>query len=240
MGVSLAPGSDCEVEILLPVHNEAASIEATVTEIERVVSPVARFRFIVSEDGSTDDTPKVLQRLAENHLIKLISEPHRKGYSRAVIDGLRRVESPYVLCLDGDGQCDPRDFVRFWEARETSTVVVGWRVNRKDPPLRRALSGAFRIFHHVLFPVRLHDPSCPFVLAPKEVVEEVLPRLGVLAQGFWWEFSARVYAAGYRLKELPINHRTRAAGQTQVYRLSKMPGIGWSHFLGLVRIRLQP
>lgn len=228
---------DIEVEVILPVHNEAESITGTIDEIYRVISPVANMRFIVSEDGSKDDTPVILEQLATRYPMKLITGPERKGYSRAVIDGLKILEAPYVLCLDSDGQCDPADFATFWRERAQADVLIGWRVDRQDAKLRKFLSGTFKLYYRILFGITIHDPSCPFVLAPRRVIQELIPELGVLSQGFWWEFVARVWSHGNTLKEIPVTHRLRAAGQTQVYRLRKLPGIGWTHVLGLMQIR---
>lgn len=228
-----------ELDVLLPVHNEAASITGTIEEIYQIISPIANMQFIISEDGSSDGTQDILRSLAERYPIKLISGPERKGYSRAVVDGLRIAESPYILCLDSDGQCDPRDFARFWPSRQTADVLIGWRVNRQDTALRKALSQTFKLYYKTLFHVPIHDPSCPFILIPRSIVHELVDHLGILSQGFWWEFVGRVWARGHSLKEIPIQHRLRTAGQTQVYRLRKMPGIGWSHTTGLVKIWMQ-
>lgn len=225
-----------ELEVLLPVHNEAESIEHTLDEIYQVISGVANMRFIISEDGSKDGTPKILEELAIRYPMKLITGPERKGYSRAVIDGLRMLEAPYVLCLDSDGQCDPADFAKFWTKREKTDVLIGWRVDRQDTKLRKFLSGTFKLYYRRLFGISIHDPSCPFVLAPRQIVKQLLPELGILSQGFWWEFVARVWSHGYSIEEMPVTHRLRAAGQTQVYRLRKLPGIGWTHVMGLLQI----
>lgn len=225
-----------ELEILLPVHNEAESIERTIDEIYQAISPVANMRFIISEDGSNDGTPQVLEALANRYPMKLITGPERKGYSRAVIDGLEMLEAPYVLCLDSDGQCDPNDFVKFWPQRGKTDVLIGWRVTRQDTKLRKFLSGMFKLYYRALFGVSIHDPSCPYVLAPKSIIQQLTPDLGVLSQGFWWEFVARVWSHGYSIKEVPITHRLRAAGQTQVYRLQNLPRIGWTHVTGLMHI----
>jgi len=166
----------------------------------------------------------------------LISGSERKGYSGAVMDGLRVAEAPYVLCLDSDGQCDPADFAKFWSARRSADVLIGARLNRQDTALRKAPSGLFKRLHTLLFSAQLSDPSCPFVLARREVYAKLVPRLGVLSQGFWWEFVARASRSGKSIVEIPVAHRRRAAGETQVYRLNTIPKIGWSHVIGLLRI----
>ncbi len=225
-----------ELEILLPVHNEAESIEDTVRELYDELSPQVSLRFIICEDGSRDNTKEILRRMAESLPMNLILSDERKGYSRAVKDGMRALEAPYLLCLDSDGQCDPKDFASFWKVRTGSDVVLGWRVNRADTPLRRIMSRVFYRIYKLLYRVPVHDPSCPYVLVRKEVVGQLVDELGAMQQGFWWEFVARIYRRGYTVQELPVNHRLRAAGTTQVYKLSKLPGIGWRHFVALFKI----
>jgi len=102
-----------ELEVLLPVHNEADSIEGTVRELYDKLSPQVLLRFLICEDGSVDNTKEILCRLSEAIPMRLILSKERKGYSRAVKDGMTALEAPYLLCLDSDGQCDPKDFAKF-------------------------------------------------------------------------------------------------------------------------------
>lgn len=226
-----------DVQVLLPVHNEAESIARTLREIHEALRSQVSYEFLICEDGSRDGTREVVERLANELPIRLMPGGERKGYSRAVIDGMRAMTAPYLLCLDSDGQCDPNDFDAFWQARERADVAIGWRTHRADTLARKLLSRTFYRLYRLLFPgLKIHDPSCPFLLIPRRVVDAVLPKLGAMSQGFWWEFAARCHAAGFRFVELPVRHRLRAAGQTQVYRLSKLPGIGYSHVLALFKI----
>jgi glycosyltransferase involved in cell wall biosynthesis len=225
-----------EVEILLPVHNEAETIESTLREIYREVCHDLRVRFIICEDGSKDNSKDVLRRLREEIPMNLILSDDRKGYSRAVRDGMEALEAHYLVCMDSDGQCDPKDFQRFWDLRGTSDVVVGWRRPRADPLLRRALSRFFRFFFRLLYRVPIHDPSCPYILVRKDVVKRLVNQLGAMQQGFWWEFVARLYRMGCSIREVEVHHRVRAGGTTQVYDFRKMPGIFLRHLLALFRI----
>ena len=146
-------------------------------------------------------------------------------------------KATYLLCLDSDGQCDPKDFPKFWEARDTADVLIGWRaLTGPTRSLRRVLSRFFRFFYQCAFRVPIHDPSCPFVLSRKEVILRLVGELDLMEQGFWWEYVARVYRRGYSLRELPVHHRLRAGGTTQVYKFGKMPGIFIRHVLSVFRI----
>jgi dolichol-phosphate mannosyltransferase len=232
-------GASPALEVLLPVHNEAESIEGTIREIHEALSPRVAPRFIICEDGSVDDTKKVLINLSQLFPIQLVMSEERKGYSRAVIDGMKSLEAEYLLCLDSDGQCDPKDFGKFWDARDRQDVAIGWRVKRADSLLRRVMSRAFYLVYQLFYRVPVHDPSCPFVLAHRRVIESVVSELGEMNQGFWWEFIARVHRRGFCVREIPVNHRGRLTGKTQVYRLNRLPVIGYQHVAALFKIWLK-
>ena len=225
-----------ELQILLPIHSEGESIAATIREIYEEISPLARVEFLLCEDGSKDNTKEVLREVAKEIPAKLLLSDARKGYSRAVRGGMAEVDAPFLLCLDSDGQCDPKDFGEFWKNRNKADVLIGWRVQRADTVLRKAMSRTFFAAWKSLYRVPIHDPSCPFMLARNEVIQEVSKKMGAMREGFWWEFSARVARSGYSIHEIPVHHRNRAAGVTQVYRLNKLPRIGYVHFLALFRI----
>jgi len=228
--------SDFDVQVLLPIHNEGESIEATIREIYSELSSFTRVQFILCEDGSIDNTKEVLRRIAQEIPAKLLLSDARKGYSKAVQDGMFATDAPYLLCLDSDGQCDPKDFRRIYEARNEADVLIGWRVHRADNWMRKAMSGVFFCLWKVLYRCSIHDPSCPFMLARRDVVQALASKMGAMKEGFWWEFMARVHRLGYSIHEFPVRHRDRAAGTTQVYRLKKLPGIGYRHLLALFRI----
>jgi glycosyltransferase involved in cell wall biosynthesis len=228
-----------DVEVLLPVHNEGESIEATIREIYGELSSRISVELIICEDGSKDDTKGVLRRLARELPLRLNLTDERRGYSRAVRDGMHMLQADYLLCLDSDGQCDAKDFWKFWEVRNECDVVLGWRANRADTFVRRTLSRFFYLLYQMVLHVPVHDPSCPYVLIPRRVAYQLVDDLGAMQQGFWWEFVARAHRSGYRIAELPVNHRLRASGATQVYKWTKMPGIFFRHVSALFRIRAE-
>jgi dolichol-phosphate mannosyltransferase len=228
-----------ELEVLLPVHNEAESIEATVRELYTEFSKKVRVGFIVCEDGSKDNTKEILTRLAQEIPMRLNLSDERKGYSRAVREGMQMLEADWLLCVDSDGQCDPKDFWKFWDAREKADVLLGWRVDRQDTLARKTMSRFFYLIYQAAFHTPVHDPSCPYVLFKKEVAHKLADSLREMKQGFWWEFVARVHRGGYSIYEIPVAHRLRAAGVTQVYQAKKMPGIFIKHVIAIFKIRAQ-
>lgn len=226
-----------DLEVLLPVHNEAESIEATIREIYGELSAKVRVGFIICEDGSKDNTREILTRLAQELPLRLNLSPARKGYSRAVREGMLMQEADYLLCLDSDGQCDPKDFWRFWDARAAYDIVMGWRVARADTFTRKLFSGFFHLIYRAILGVPVRDPSCPYVLGRKPVIQSLAGEMHAMQEGYWWEFVGRAYRRGYAIHELPVQHRLRSAGVTQVYGWRKMPGIFFRHVAAIFAIR---
>ncbi len=227
------------IEIVLPVHNEAASIEATLREFHRVATGRGlQVRFLACEDGSTDGTKQILRSLEGDLPLVARCVPGRLGYSRAVVQGLQAATAPVVGVIDGDGQCDPGDLARMAEALRGNDVVFGFRHPRADVRVRKLMSAAFGVPFRLMFRVNRTDPSCPYLLIRREALADALSGSpGILPQGFWWEFSARVHAAGLRVAEVPVRHRPRAAGTTQVYKPARIPRIAVEHLLGLLALR---
>ncbi len=236
MTVSTLEITGNQLQIVLPVYQEGESIAETLDEIYNIVAPMASLQFIICEDGSKDNTKEVLKATSKHLPMMLDLVDGRRGYSKAVIDGYKHSTAPFVLCLDSDGQCEPRDFKQFWELRDKYDVIIGWRVDRSDTIFRRIMSGTFRLWHRILFGTKLHDPSCPFILVKRHVIEALVHDLGTLKQGFWWEFVARSMRKGFSIYEFPVHHRQRSAGVTQVYKFSKIPGIAAAHAVGLFKI----
>ncbi len=245
--VDVAPASRAvmtsePIELVLPAHNEGAGIGLTLREFHQVVDLEAGLpiKFLVCEDGSTDNTCDVVREVARDIPVRLLSFGERKGYSRAVVDGFRATTAPLVGFIDSDGQCDPKDFKSLVEALDGNDMVIGYRNPRMDSAFRKVISGAFGTVYRRLFPVRLKDPSCPYLVVRREALMRILQgNPGILRQGFWWEFNARSQAAGLRIVQRPVSHRARTAGTTQVYKLSKIPGIAAEHLRGLFALRTE-
>ena len=230
------------VDIVMPVHNEGASIEGTLREFHTVVSKNSKIpiRFVICEDGSSDNTVAVLTHVSKELPIHLITSNERKGYSRAVIDGFTAASSEIVGFIDSDGQCDPEDFNTLFKLISNPKVdfVIGYRNPRSDHWVRLLMSGLFGTVYRGMFSIPFKDPSCPYLLIKKGALDKILEgNLGILKQGFWWEFLARAISLNLSIVETPVKHRPRTAGETQIYKPTKVPRIAFEHILGLFKLK---
>jgi dolichol-phosphate mannosyltransferase len=224
------------LDVVIAAHNEVGSIEALIDEVLLHAAPLVEPRLVICEDGSTDGTPDLLRRLAALRPIALLSSPERRGYAAAMIAGLREARTPWILTLDGDGQCAPEGFALLWSARHRTDIVRGVRRPRQDPSARLLMSKAFGTLHRALFQTSLADPSSPFVLMRRAAVRPLLERLGTLPNGFWWEFAARAQRERLRSVDVVVPHRPRLGGSSRAFPWRAVPAIAVTHAMGLVRV----
>ena len=238
MSDSLASARGTSVELILPAHNESESIERVIREFHQVVMVDGGIdlHFLVTEDGSRDDTAKIVSELATELPITLLSTPYRKGYSRAVVDGLRASSAPLIAACDSDGQYDPANLLDLVAGIGTHDVAVGYRNPRQDPWIRKAMSVSFALAFRALHTSRVKDPSCPFVLYTRDALSQLVldnPRVPFMPEGLWWEMSARAGGLGLDVIELPIKHRRRDDGTSVVYRPQRIARIVADNLFGL-------
>lgn len=231
--------SNDQLTIIFPVYNEKDSIEHVLKEwITELHKLHITYNIIICEDGSTDGTTTLLRKIQPLYKFEYNHKNTRRGYGGAVLDGIRAAKTPYILCVDSDGQCDPRDVKQFLSHKTDSDILIGWRTRRADASQRLIFSKLFHIFFQILFPTSIHDPSAPYVLFKKETVLPILHYLNYLQEGFWWGFIGACNKKHLKVQELPIHHRSRFLGDTQVYHLKKIPSIAIRNAIGLIRLKM--
>jgi glycosyltransferase involved in cell wall biosynthesis len=227
------------LSIIVPAHNEVDSLESVISEWDSLLKniPGLHHTFLICEDGSTDGTQELIIKLESHYPIVNNSVSWRRGYGQAVRDGIALAKTDYILCIDSDGQIGPNQFDEVWRRRSENHFLMGWRCPRLDPPVRLVYSKLFKFYHGVLFPNRLHDPSCPFVLGHTNLFDRLTPFLVYMKEGFWWGFAGACWKLRIPIEEVQIRHRERFAGNTHVYKPEKMPGIIFRNGIGLLKLR---
>lgn len=225
-----------EVAILMPVHNEEEVIEKVIMEYYDVIGYTMPVEIVLSEDGSTDNTKEIIEKLSEKIPLKALMSPQRKGYALSIIDGLKHVTSEYVLITDSDGQHDPKDFWKLWEIKENYDVISGFRIKRADSTLRKIMSSTFKFMANKFFNMPFKDATAPFKLMKTEVARQIANECRYMKESFWMEFTIRAYKRGLKIVEVPVIHRARMSGSTRVYKLWKIPKITISQFYSLIKL----
>jgi len=230
-----------EITFLFPVHNEAETIEPVISEFYHEIGSKIPCKILVVEDGSTDGTKGVLQKLSGHIPMTLSMGGQRRGYSQAIVHGLKKVDTKYVFLTDSDGQHYAKDFWALYQFKDTYDIVSGWRVKRADSLHRKIMSKVFQIMVRLFFGLpSLHDITAPYRVMRSSVAQSVSDKCKFMKESFWTELTVRAHEKGYSIKEVPIGHRTRVGeGSTRVYLPTEIPKIVLAHLASLPKLWLE-
>tara|TARA_B100001057_G_scaffold342201_1_gene343094 strand:+ start:175 stop:885 length:711 start_codon:yes stop_codon:yes gene_type:complete len=228
------------ISIVLPVHNEYDNLETLLKEWDNELKNIStiKYEFVIVEDGSTDGTKELIVKLENKYPVKNLSSYKKRGYSKAVLEGIKASNGKYILCTDSDNQIKVQSLIENINQLPGKDIFLfGNRSPRNDPTNRIIYSKLFKILHDLLFSSKLSDPSCPFVLGEKETFAKLPEDLLLkMREGFWWGFVGVVKKKKLNFKEVSITHFKRTKGEAG-YKITNLPGIIIRNTLGLLKIK---
>jgi glycosyltransferase involved in cell wall biosynthesis len=200
--------------VVIPVHNEAESLPILIGELERVFadSSLGAVEYVLIDDGSRDDSWKVIGRLAQQYpRLRAIRFRRNFGKAAALTAGFQTAIGTRVFTLDGDLQDDPAEIPRFLaKLDEGYDVVSGWKQTRHDPWHKVYPSRVFNWMVSSLTGCALHDHNCGF----KAYRHEVLLEIGIYGELHRF-VPVLAHAKGFRVGEIVVQHRARKYGSSK-------------------------
>ena len=204
-----------DVSILVPVKDEAESLDQLVKEVTLALDHGVNggtWELIFIDDGSTDDSwQEILDLARADPRIRGIRFRRNFGKSAALAAGFGRSSGQIIVTLDGDLQDDPAE-VPAMLARldEPADLVAGYKAERRDPLGKRLASKVFNFITGVVTGLRLKDHNCGLKVARREAFASV--RL----YGEMHRYIAAIaHAQGFRVVEQPVHHRARVHGKSK-------------------------
>jgi glycosyltransferase involved in cell wall biosynthesis len=201
------------ISVVVPVYNEERSVALLLDELRSTLDGIgAAWEAVFVDDGSTDSTFGALTRLhAETENVKVVRLRRNFGKAAALAAGFAHAQGEIVVTIDGDLQDDPVEIPRLLaKLDEGFDLVSGWKTRRRDPWTRRLFSRVFNAVVGRISGLRLHDMNCGFKAYRADVVRG-LPLYGELHRFI----PVLAHYRGYRIAELPVNHRPRAHGRSR-------------------------
>jgi dolichol-phosphate mannosyltransferase len=216
------------VWVVIPTYNEAANIEqivrATARELQRVVS--GEHRILVVDDSSPDGTGAIADELArELDTVEVLHRTAKTGLGHAYLAGFARAldgGAEFVIEMDADFSHDPCYLGDLLEAAKDADLVLGSRYVAGGGVsnwglVRRLVSRGGGVYARMLLRVDVRDLTGGFKCIRRQVLEAI--DLGsVRAEGYVFqiEVTYRALLAGFRVREVPIVFRDRAAGSSKM------------------------
>jgi len=204
--------------IVIPLKDEEGNIRNLIGELEPVMNSLGKkWELICIDDGSTDQTLPILQDLSKGKpFLRTLVFTKNCGQSSAFDAGFKAAKGEFVITLDGDLQNDPNDIPKLIEVSENYDLVCGIRQNRKDSFVKRmtgylANSVRSRVCHD-----GIQDTGCSLKLYRRDCLKKIK-----IYDGMHRFLPALFQIEGFRVHQIPVNHRERTRGKTKYNFLNR-------------------
>ena len=192
------------VSVVVPLYNEEENVPLLQAELTAALAGL-NYEIIFVDDGSTDGT---LARIATDPRVHVLPFTKNAGQSAAMYAGLHAANGPIAVLIDGDLQNDPADIPKLLhEIERGADLVCGYRAVRKDSAVKRITSRVANFVRSRFTKDGVRDTGCTLKAMRRECVGALVP-----FKGMHRFIPALVKGAGYRLVEVPVNHRARKFG----------------------------
>ena len=201
------------ISVVIPLHNEEHSIALLYEELQAALEPFQQdWEAVFVDDGSVDGSFGALTRLHDAHEnVRVVRLRRNFGKAVALATGFGQASGETVVTIDADLQDDPAEIPRLLvKLDEGFDLVSGWKTRRRDPLRRRVLSRIFNWVTGRVSGLRLHDMNCGLKAYRAEVVRG-MPLYGELHRFI----PVLAQYRGFRVAELPVNHRPREHGRSR-------------------------
>jgi glycosyltransferase involved in cell wall biosynthesis len=200
------------VSVFFPCYNEQGNVGRTVENALRVMEKLdADFEIVIVDDGSSDDTGRIADEIAgRDNRVKVVHHERNLGYGAALQSGFAAATKDLVFYTDGDGQFDMNEMPPLLPLMERWDIVSCYRLNRRDPLIRKVNAWAWTKLVCLLFGLKIRDIDCAFKLYKREIFDRIeLSSTGALIDA---EVLARAARKGYRITQEGVHHYPRTAG----------------------------
>jgi len=205
--------SPLSITVFFPCYNEEANVENTTRAALKTCRRISNdFEVIIVNDGSKDRTGEIADRLAaEIPEVRAVHNNPNLGYGGALQAGFRAATKDWVFYTDGDGQFDFEEIDRLLPMLDDYDIVSGYRLDRKDPFVRKLNAFAWTSLVNVLFWLWLRDIDGAFKIFPRRLFDEIeMKSMGALIDT---EVLARAKRLGYTIGQVGVHHYPRTAGE---------------------------
>jgi glycosyltransferase involved in cell wall biosynthesis len=202
------------ISFVIPLFNEEQSLEALYREVSQALEPLPfEHEIIFVDDGSTDQSPAILQDLYQRDRkhVRAIQFRRNFGKTAALTAGFARARGEIIVTMDADLQDDPHELPKLLDKLEEGYDMVGaWRVNRRDPISKRWPSKFANLTVSTLTGIKLRDVNCGFKVYRRQVVQD-LKLYGELHRFV----PVLAHWRGFRVTEAPVIHHPRQFGRSK-------------------------
>ena len=212
------------LSVFFPAYDDAMSLETLLPRTFETLRRVAEdFEVIVVNDGSTDATAEVLEKMRVRYAphLRIVTHPVNLGYGAALRSGFAAATKEFIFYTDGDGQYDPAQLEDLLQAVTPEVALVnGYKIERHDPWHRIIIGKTYNQVARAIFGIQLRDIDCDFRVIRRSALEH--SHLRSTGGTICIELVRSLEATDQKVVEVPVHHYPRLHGSSRFFRVRSL------------------
>lgn len=227
-----------DLNVIIPVYNEADIIEVVVHDwVEQLNKLKIEYRINIYNDGSTDSTKDILEDIKVNYpdVVKIINKIN-SGHGPTILCGYNdNLDSKWIFQVDSDNEIKARHFKFFWKKRDSYDFIIGNRINRKAPIIRKIMTYISKLTVLILFGNGIKDVNSPYRLMKTDTFKTIFKSIPENT------FAPNIIIAGMALekklkvKQIDVIFESRESGINSLnYSIAKLMTMSIKSFAEII------
>ena len=231
-----------KLSVIIPGRNEAENLEICICEIlEELNKHKIDHEILVVDDGSTDNTPSLLQQIVQKYpTVRYLRNDRENGFGQAVRLGLQKITGDAVAIMMADRSDSPQDLVNYWnKLQEGYECVFGSRFIKGSkvhdyPKIKLLVNRLVNTMIRYAFRIEINDITNAFKIYRREVIEGCKPFISPHFN-LTVEIPLKAIIRGYTWKVIPISWKNRDKGVAKL----KLREMGSRYFFNIAYLWLE-
>ena len=207
--------SDLKISVLIPTYNEEKTIKKVINEVKKVTKKY-KSEIIVINDGSTDNTPKIIKKVPK---IIVINNTKNFGKGYSIRKGIKKAKGDVLIIQDADLEYNPQDISKLLKPLQDNSaeVVYGSRVLKNNPISHWTFNLGGRLITFItnlLFNSKITDEPTGYKLFRKSILKDI--NLSCRGFEFCPEVTAKIAKKGIKIYEVPISYNPRPVTEKKI------------------------
>ena len=207
------------ITIIVPVFNEEENLGKFRSEMDKFLDKVnISTTVLFVNDGSRDNSHKIISNIcAADNRYSFILLDANYGLSTGIKAGISACETSLVGYIDADLQTSPLDFMKFLDFFPEVDMVNGIRARRQDKFVKKISSKIANSFRRMMIHDNIQDTCCPLKIIKTDFAKKI-----PFFCGMHRFLPALIQLQGGRVKQVPVSHFPRYAGQAKYHLWNRL------------------
>jgi dolichol-phosphate mannosyltransferase len=210
-----------ELSVVMPVYNEVEIISNVVSKWTEALRKLEiNFQIHAYNDGSTDNTLQVLNKLSLENKNLVVHDKLNSGHGPTILQGYREnSDAEWILQIDSDDETFPEEFEALWKNRAKYDFLLGQRMRLHQPLARRLISLASRVIIRIFYGTKVIDVNSPYRLMKSCSLKDIFFSLpdNMFAPNI--VISGLVSINNLRVYEIVVRQKERTTGAVSIKKL---------------------